>query len=94
MSNDILDDLTDEEKALLKRDLKRRTQMQRNREESFSPLAGKIVVMGGISMMLLAVAMSGPIMGAGSSPIAPLLLITGGACVAVGLLMWFYFQKR
>lgn len=95
MSNDIFDDLTDDEKAVLKREVKHRIQEQRRREQYPNwwtrptldmPLKRRIglaVFFAGIGLILLAVSLNGAIMGAGANPLAAPLILAGFA-IAVG----------
>ena len=53
-----------------------------------------VVTLVGLGAMTGAVALNGPIVGAAASPLAPVMLIGGGAIFAVGLVLIVAWRKR
>lgn len=94
MGNNLEDDFTPEEKELLKREMRHRIQQQRNREQvNYWQIPG-VMILVGLAGITGAIAIQGPIVGVGASPLAPVLLLIGSAVFAIGLVLMWVWHKR
>ena len=99
MSNDIYEDLTDEEKALLKREMKHRIEQQKSREkvQKYGPA---MVIAGGLSATIVSVLINLAIpmpygLDAGFNQQLLVITVAPGLLVVLsGISLWLWRQYK